>query len=270
MNNNPLLNVFDTPHGTAPFHLIKTEHFEPAILQAMEIHDKQVETIIQNPEEPTFANTIEALERSGALLDRVTTIGGHENMSMIRGEGGVWSECTFATPGFANNDAGYETYLASVGAFDYTVCISEAMADNGATVYDSAAGFADWVELYNYGSEAVSLKGCFLSHTADGKLFESRELKVIFNGILDAVLSRRREKKDIASDTCLSHFNTFENVSAAENVDVTVLFDGSCNFNSTASVAVALENRHNFVAFTDTLAYKFNIFLYLCEIHLKI
>ena len=77
MNNNPLLNVFDTPHGTAPFHLIKTEHFEPAILQAMEIHDKQVETIIQNPEEPTFTNTIEALERSGALLDRVTTIFGN-------------------------------------------------------------------------------------------------------------------------------------------------------------------------------------------------
>ena len=77
MNNNPLLNVFDTPHGTAPFHLIKTEHFEPAILQAMEIHDKQVEAIIQNPEEPTFANTIEALERSGALLDRVTTIFGN-------------------------------------------------------------------------------------------------------------------------------------------------------------------------------------------------
>ena len=77
MNNNPLLNVFDTPHGTAPFHLIKTEHFEPAILQAMEIHDKQVEAIIQNPEEPTFANTIEALEHSGALLDRVTTIFGN-------------------------------------------------------------------------------------------------------------------------------------------------------------------------------------------------
>ena len=77
MNNNPLLNVFDTPHGTAPFHLIKTEHFEPAILQAMKDHDKQVEAIIQNPEEPTFANTIEALERSGALLDRVTTIFGN-------------------------------------------------------------------------------------------------------------------------------------------------------------------------------------------------
>ena len=77
MNSNPLLNVFGTPYGTAPFHLIKTEHFEPAILQAMEEHDKQIEAIIQNHEGPTFANTIEALERSGALLDRVTTIFGN-------------------------------------------------------------------------------------------------------------------------------------------------------------------------------------------------
>ena len=77
MNNNPLLNVYDTPHGTAPFHLIKTDHFEPAILQAMEEHDKQIEAIIQNTEEPNFVNTIEALERSGALLDRVTTIFGN-------------------------------------------------------------------------------------------------------------------------------------------------------------------------------------------------
>ena len=76
-NKNPLLEVFHTPYGTAPFHLIRTEHFEPAILQAMKEHDEQVEAIIQNPEEPTFANTIEALERSGALLDRVTTIFGN-------------------------------------------------------------------------------------------------------------------------------------------------------------------------------------------------
>jgi len=76
-NKNPLLEAFHTPYGTAPFHLIKTEHFEPAILQAMKEHDEQVEAIIQNPEEPAFGNTIEALERSGALLDQVTTIFGN-------------------------------------------------------------------------------------------------------------------------------------------------------------------------------------------------
>ena len=46
-NKNPLLEVFHTPYGTAPFHLIRTEHFEPAILQAMKEHDEQVEAIIE-------------------------------------------------------------------------------------------------------------------------------------------------------------------------------------------------------------------------------
>jgi len=76
-NKNPLLAVYETPHQTAPFHLIKTEHFEPAILRGMEEHDREIEAIILNPDQPTFANTIVALEKSGALLDRVTTIFGN-------------------------------------------------------------------------------------------------------------------------------------------------------------------------------------------------
>ena len=76
-NKNPLSAVYETPHQTAPFHLIKTEHFEPAILRGMEEHDREIEAIILNPEQPTFANTIVALEKSGALLDRVTTIFGN-------------------------------------------------------------------------------------------------------------------------------------------------------------------------------------------------
>lgn len=77
ITQNPLLMAFDTPHATAPFHLIRTEHFEPAILEAMAEHDRQIEAITNNPEEPTFENTIEALERSGATLDRATTIFGN-------------------------------------------------------------------------------------------------------------------------------------------------------------------------------------------------
>ena len=74
---NPLLEAYETPHQTAPFHRIKTEHFEPAILRAMEEHNREIEAIIKNPEYPTFANTIVALEKSGTLLDRVTTIFGN-------------------------------------------------------------------------------------------------------------------------------------------------------------------------------------------------
>lgn len=76
-NQNPLLATYHTPHQTAPFHLIKTEHYEPAIQTGMEVHDHEIESIINNPDEPTFANTIIALERSGALLDRITTVFGN-------------------------------------------------------------------------------------------------------------------------------------------------------------------------------------------------
>ena len=74
---NPLLATYHTPYNTAPFHLIKTEHYEPAILKSMEMHDEEIDAIVNNPEQPTFANTIVALEGSGATLDRATTILGN-------------------------------------------------------------------------------------------------------------------------------------------------------------------------------------------------
>ena len=74
---NPLLATYHTPYHTAPFHLIKTEHYEPAILKGMEMHNEEIEAIINNPEQPTFHNTIVALERSGATLDRAATIFGN-------------------------------------------------------------------------------------------------------------------------------------------------------------------------------------------------
>ena len=74
---NPLLATYHTPYNTAPFHLIKTEHYEPAILKGMKMHDEEIDAIVNNPEQPTFANTIVALEGSGATLDRATTILGN-------------------------------------------------------------------------------------------------------------------------------------------------------------------------------------------------
>ena len=76
-NFNPFLTEYHTPFGTTPFHLIKTEHFEPAMEEGMKAHNRDVDAIVNNSEEPTFANTIVALEKSGALLDRVTTVFGN-------------------------------------------------------------------------------------------------------------------------------------------------------------------------------------------------
>ena len=74
---NPLLTAYHTPFETTPFHLIKTEDFEPAMMEGMEVHNQEVDAIANSPIEPTFANTIVALEKSGTLLDRVTTVFGN-------------------------------------------------------------------------------------------------------------------------------------------------------------------------------------------------
>lgn len=71
MNNyNPLLQEFDF----APFSKIKTEHFKPAILDAIEIAREEIDEIANSTDEPNFKNTIEGLEFSGKKLDRVTSI----------------------------------------------------------------------------------------------------------------------------------------------------------------------------------------------------
>ena len=74
---NPFLTAYHTPHHTVPFHQIKLEHYEPAILKGMEEQNKKIESITNNSEEPTFQNTIVALERSGDLLNHVSTVFGN-------------------------------------------------------------------------------------------------------------------------------------------------------------------------------------------------
>src|SRR5690606_6362215 len=78
MNENPLLaETFDTPYGVPPFDLIKNEHFEPAILEGIKQHQAEIDAIANSTEEPTFENTIEAMEYSGSLLRRNRTIFGN-------------------------------------------------------------------------------------------------------------------------------------------------------------------------------------------------
>ena len=73
-NKNPFYSEYGTPHETVPFNKIKMEHYEPAIMEGIKQHAAEVEAIINNPEEPTFENTIVALEYAGDLLDRVLTV----------------------------------------------------------------------------------------------------------------------------------------------------------------------------------------------------
>ena len=68
---NPLLNDWDTPFNMAPFDRIEDGHFAPAFEAALAEARSEIKAIADNPDAPDFANTIEALERSGKALDRV-------------------------------------------------------------------------------------------------------------------------------------------------------------------------------------------------------
>ncbi len=73
-NMNPFFSTYDTPHETVPFDKITINDFEPAIMKGIEEEDEVIDAIVNNPDTPTFENTIEALENSGELLSKVTEV----------------------------------------------------------------------------------------------------------------------------------------------------------------------------------------------------
>ena len=72
--SNPFLSKYRTPYSTAPFDKIKTEHYEPAFEAGIRQHQQEIDAIVNQRSTPTFENTIEALDRSGDLLTRVSSV----------------------------------------------------------------------------------------------------------------------------------------------------------------------------------------------------
>lgn len=72
--NNPFLEQYTTPFGVPPFDQIKIPHFMPALEKGIESASAEITEIAENEEPPTFENTIEQLEKSGELLDRVSGV----------------------------------------------------------------------------------------------------------------------------------------------------------------------------------------------------
>ena len=68
------MNPFYTTYTYIPFDQIKEADYEPAMLKGIEEEDQEIDRIVNNPDAPTFENTIEAMERSGQLLEKVTTV----------------------------------------------------------------------------------------------------------------------------------------------------------------------------------------------------
>ncbi|KTS82880.1 hypothetical protein NS183_15945, partial [Microbacterium testaceum] len=68
---NPLLSPPALPYDLPPYGSIRAEHYLPAFREAFAAHRAEVEQITSQTDAPTFENTLMALERSGALLDRI-------------------------------------------------------------------------------------------------------------------------------------------------------------------------------------------------------
>jgi len=68
---NPLLVEQETPYGVPAFDKVELRHYMPAFKAAIAANQAEIDAIVNNPEAPTFANTLEALDRSGLLLDHV-------------------------------------------------------------------------------------------------------------------------------------------------------------------------------------------------------
>ena len=84
--SNPFYSEYDTPFGTPPFNKIKIEHYKPAFIDGMTEEQKEIEAIANNPADPTFENTIVAMEKTGELLDKVSHVFNNLTSSMTNEE----------------------------------------------------------------------------------------------------------------------------------------------------------------------------------------
>ncbi|HEX8339171.1 MAG TPA: hypothetical protein VF621_20790, partial [Pyrinomonadaceae bacterium] len=122
--DNPLLAEWAGPHGgTPPFDRVQVAQFKPALEVAMAENLAEIDRIAKDPAAPTFENTIEALERSGSRLDRVTTVYG------------VWGS-TMSTPEF---QAVQREMAPKLSAFNDKITQNEALFRRIEGIFNSPA-----------------------------------------------------------------------------------------------------------------------------------
>lgn len=78
-SENPFFAKWNAPFGSPPFDKIEEDHYLPAVKKGIEENEAEIKAIVDNEEEPTFENTIVAMEKSGDLLDKV--LGVFDNLS---------------------------------------------------------------------------------------------------------------------------------------------------------------------------------------------
>ncbi len=99
---NPFFTKWETPFGIPPFDQIKDEHYQPAFDRAFAELRVEIAALADNSDAPTFANTYEAIERSGKLLNKVSNVfsnltGTDTNKTLMALEGKIWPQVTRET-----------------------------------------------------------------------------------------------------------------------------------------------------------------------------
>lgn len=107
---------------------------------------------------------------ANVTVDEVQVPALEENTALVRENDDTWSVSQLATPGYANTDEGYHEWLASMGAGDMQIAITEIMTDNSCITDGVISQPMDYVELTNLGSGTVSLDGAYLSNDPEEPL----------------------------------------------------------------------------------------------------
>jgi len=112
--------------------------------------------------------TIILMNGRSVIIDRVVTLPMEQDTAMARNSAGEWEMLPFATPGYANTDAGYQAYLSARLDSHSPVRINELMVSNKSFL-DENGRSSDWIELYNDSDAEFDLSGFRLSDRADSQ-----------------------------------------------------------------------------------------------------
>lgn len=114
---NPLLQDWDTAYGVPPFAQIKDEHYLPAVEAAIAELEAEIDAIANNPDAPTFENTIVALDKAGDSLGQVTATFSNitntdTNDTLAELETQIWPKVTAVSNSINFNEALFERVSA--------------------------------------------------------------------------------------------------------------------------------------------------------------
>lgn len=190
---NPFFEEFKgTPHGTAPFDRISLSHYEPAIDRGIKLGLQGVDKIVNNPEAPTFENTIVALENAGQDLDRVLNV-------------------FYPLESAMSDDAFMELSVKitpRLSEYSTSISLNEGLWERIKTVYDNA----DTTRLSP--EDRMLLKRTYESFTRKGALLQGADREKY-----SKLSSRLSELTTTFGQNTLKELNTYKTWLKAEDLD---------------------------------------------------